>query len=268
MRRPRGLEKTPKRERGQSTDNGDRAPAVTRAAAILKLLSVQKEGIGVSEIARQLELFPSTCLHVLRALVDAGFVAFDYEHKTYRTSIGLLSLVRNSLASRGFQQAVQPQLDRLAAKHHLTALAIELDNFERMVVVSISRANSIVSLHVNVGSRFPSLISATGRCVAAESGLSKAELKKRFKDLRWERTPRFEEWYVEVERARKEKVALDLGFYARGITVLSTLVPQTRDNATRGIVLIGLEHQMTEKLHGQLQNELMDAARQVSAQLS
>ena len=261
------MEKPPKADREQLTENGDRAPAVTRAAAILKLLSVQKVGLGVSEIARQLELFPSTCLHVLRALVDAGFVAFDSENKTYRTSIGLLSLVRNSLASRGFQQAVQVQLDRLAAAHHLTALAVELDNFDRMVVVSISRANSIVSLHVNVGSRFPSLISATGRCVAAESGLSKAELKQKFKHLRWEKTPRFEDWYVEVERARKDKVALDFGFYARGVTVLSTLIPQPRDNATRGIALIGLEHQMTEKLLGQLRSELLDAARQVSAQL-
>jgi DNA-binding IclR family transcriptional regulator len=251
----------------ESTDAGGRAPAATRAAMILKLLANQRGGLGVSEIGRKLDLFPSTCLHVLRALVDQGFVAFDPQHKTYRTSIGLLSLVRHSLASGGFQQAVQPQLDRLSAQHRITALAVELDNFDRMVVVAISRANNIVSLHVDVGSRFPSLISATGRCVAAESGLSKTELKLRFKDLRWERAPRFEDWYAEIKRAGTEKVAIDRGFYARGITVLATLLPPTSENYTRGIALIGLEHQMTEELLGQLRDEILDAAREVSSKL-
>jgi DNA-binding IclR family transcriptional regulator len=163
---------------------------------------------------------------------------------------------------------VQPQLDRLAAAHHITAVAVELDNFERMVVVSISRANNIVSLHVNVGSRFPSLISATGRCVAAESGLSKAELKRGFKGLRWERAPRFEDWYAEVKRASSEKVAIDHGNYARGITVLATLLPRTPENVTRGIALIGLDHQMSDTLLGQLRDEILDSAREVSIQLS
>lgn len=205
---------------------------------------------------------------MLRALVDQGLIAFDPQRKTYRTSIGLLSLVRNSLASSGFQHAVQPQLDRLSAKHHITALAVELDNFERMVVVAISRANNIVSLHVNVGSRFPSLISATGRCVAAESDLPKSELRKRFKALRWENAPRFEDWYAEIKQAGTEKVAIDRGNYARGITVLATLLPRTPENYTRGIALIGLEHQMTEEVLGQLRDEILDAAREVSNQLS
>lgn len=258
--------RTPDTEQG--TDSGGRAPAVTRAAKILKLLANQKEGLGVSDIARKVDLVPSTCYHVLRALVDEGLLAFDSERKTYRTSIGLLSLVRNSLASSGFQHAVQPQLDRLAARHHITALAVELDNFERMVVVSISRASNIVSLHVNVGSRFPSLISATGRCVAAESGLSKADLKQRFKGLRWERAPRFEDWYAEVKRASSEKVAIDKGNYARGITVLATLLPRTAENLSRGIALIGLDHQMSDALLVQLRDEILDAAREVSIQLS
>jgi DNA-binding IclR family transcriptional regulator len=139
-----GSDETPKPVPEPASDAAQRAPAVARAAQILKLLANQKEGLGVSEIGRKLDLFPSTCFHILRALIDEGFIAFNPERKTYRTSIGLLSLVRTSLVSSGFQQAVQPQLDRLAAAHHLTAVAVELDNFDRMVVVALSRANNIV----------------------------------------------------------------------------------------------------------------------------
>ena len=56
-----------------------RAPAVARAATVLRLLAGEAAGLGVSEIARRVGLVPSTCLHVLRALVEEGFVDFDAE---------------------------------------------------------------------------------------------------------------------------------------------------------------------------------------------
>src|SRR6185312_13270609 len=41
-------------------------PAVTRAVAILRLLGLSEEALGVHAIARALTLIPSTCLHILR----------------------------------------------------------------------------------------------------------------------------------------------------------------------------------------------------------
>ena len=171
-----------------------RAPAVARAAAVLRMLSRERIGLRVTEIARRLDLVTSTCFHVLRALVDEGFITFDSDKKTYRTSLGLLTLVRDAVANNEFPRAVQPALDLLAAEHQVTAVAVALDARERMVVVALSRSDGIVSLHVNVGSRFPALISATGRCVAVASGLPRDKLKARFNQLRWARAPKFEDW--------------------------------------------------------------------------
>jgi DNA-binding IclR family transcriptional regulator len=230
-------------------------------------LSKERSGLGVNEIARKIGLVPSTCFHILRTLVDEGFIAFDPVRKTYRTSVGLLRLVRDSLASSGFQQAVQPHLDRLAGAYNLTATAVELDNVDRMVIVAIARADRFVSLHVNVGSRFPALVSATGRCVAAQSGLSRDELERRFAQLRWERPPRFDDWYEELDRVNAENVAIDVGQYVRGITVMATLIARTSENVTRGIALIGLEHQMTDALVAKLRDEILNAAAEVAAEL-
>jgi IclR helix-turn-helix domain len=44
-----------------------KAPAIARAAAILRLLGKSDVPLGVNAIARELELAPSTCLYVLRA---------------------------------------------------------------------------------------------------------------------------------------------------------------------------------------------------------
>src|ERR1700730_16333351 len=167
-----------------------RAPAVARAATVLRLLAGEVAGLGVSEIARRVGLVPSTCLHVLRALVEEGFVDFDTEKKTYRTGVGLLTLAREALASSDYPKIVQASLERLAEGHRVTGVAVELDGRDRMVAVGIARSRELISLHINVGSRFPSYISATGRCVSARSGLSRTQLQDKFNALRWEKPPR------------------------------------------------------------------------------
>jgi DNA-binding IclR family transcriptional regulator len=245
-----------------------RAPAVARAATVLRLLAGEVAGLGVSEIARRVGLVPSTCLHVLRALVEEGFVDFDTHRKTYRTGVGLLTLALAALASSDFLKIVQESLESLAEAHRATAVALEVDGRERMVVVGIARARQLISLHVNVGSRFPAYISATGRCVAARSGLSREKLQEKFEALRWERPPKFEEWYADVERVRREGVAVDRGNYIRGVTILSALIPEMPDCATRGIVLIGFEHEMIEKHLPETRQDLMLAVEAVAAKLS
>nr|WP_087573221.1 MULTISPECIES: IclR family transcriptional regulator [unclassified Sphingomonas]AJW29556.1 Transcriptional regulator, IclR family [Sphingomonas sp. JE1] len=245
-----------------------RAPAVARAATVLRLLAGERSGLGVTEIARRVGLVPSTCLHVLRALVEEGFIVFDDTKKTYRTGVGLMTLVREAMASSDFPKVVQPTLDELANEHRVTAVAVELDSRERMVVVALARSASFISLHVNVGSRFPSFISATGRCVAAASNLSREELKSRFDALQWEKAPRFEDWYADVERARIEGAAIDRSSYIRGLTIVATLLPLGTDRQTRGIALIGFEHNMTDRTTRQLKEDLLDAAKKVAARLN
>jgi len=257
------------RRTGDNTTVGsNRAPAVARAASVLRLLATQQSGLGVSEIARRVGLVPSTCLHVLRALVDEGFIAFDDKNKTYGTGVGLLTLVRDAMANSEYARVVQPVLNTLALENHVTTVAVELDSRERVVVVAVSRAEGLVSLHISVGSRFPSYISATGRCVAAESGLSREALRKRFEALRWERGPKFEDWYAEVERTRVEGVGVDRGNYIRGLTILAALVPRSLDRVIRGIAIIGFDHHMTERTLRHLKNQLKDAVGALSAKLN
>lgn len=246
-----------------------RAPAVSRAASVLRLLAGQESGLGVTEIARKLGLVPSTCLHVLRALVDEGFIAFDSHRKTYRTGAGLFTLVRDALASNEFRKVAQPTLERLAADYKVTALAVELDNRDRMVVIALARFDSFVSLHVNVGSRFPSLISATGRCIAARSNLTREELKLKFDALRWERPPQFERWYAEVESARADGCAIDRGNYARGLGIVAALLPLGLDRVSRGIALVGFEHNLTDQeLTCRIRQDLVASARALATQFN
>jgi DNA-binding IclR family transcriptional regulator len=129
-----------------------------------------------------------------------------------------------------------------------------------MVVVAIAHSDAFVSLRVNVGSRFPAFISATGRCVAAALDLSREELKARFDRLDWAEAPDFETWLEEIDQARRDGVAVDRENYIRGVTVVATLLPDRETRATRGVALIGIS--------GQLAGERLKSAKKALARLA
>jgi len=259
--------KNPASGGGDPRFSASRAPAVSRAATILRLLAAEREGLGVTEIARRVGLVPSTCLHVLRALVDEGFTYFDSERKTYQTGGGLLKLVQDAAANSEYRRVVQPALDKLAAENGVTALGLELDSRERIVLVAIARPDGPVSLHVSIGSRLPAYLGALGRCFAARSGLDRERLKKKFETLRWDKAPRFEDWYASVEATRVEGVAFDRGNYVRGLTMVGALLPEDAHGGTRGIAVVGFDHQMTDKAIRRLSDELQQGVQTVAAQL-
>src|SRR3546814_13706360 len=69
-----------------------KAPAISRAAAVLRLLGKSNVPLSLQAIARELGLVPSTCLYVLRALVAEEFVAFDADTQRYSLEAGMLTL--------------------------------------------------------------------------------------------------------------------------------------------------------------------------------
>lgn len=200
--------------------------------------------MGVNAIARELNLVPSTCLHILRALVAEGLVAFDAETKRYCPDAGLVSLARRALQRDNFSAAVQPELDALARRHGLTTIGVRVAGLDHMIVVAISRADTGLRLHVDLGSRFPALISATGRCLAAFSGHPQDELIRRFERLRWHRAPSAERWRREIAETAAQGYSLDEGDYIEGISILGVPVLGPTGTMTHGLVAIGVMEQI------------------------
>src|SRR5262245_336275 len=163
-----------------------KAPAISRAAAILRLLGKSDTPLGLQAIARALGLVPSTCLYVLRALVAEEFVAFDPDTKRYSLEAGVLTLARQWLRRNQFTDLAQPVLDRISQAFDVTMLGANIVGLDHIIVVAVSLSGNNFQLSAQIGSRFPALISATGRCIAAFGDYSESELEARFKTLRWD----------------------------------------------------------------------------------
>jgi DNA-binding IclR family transcriptional regulator len=237
-------------------------PAVSRAIAILRLLGRTRTPMSMKAIAETLGIVPSTALHILRVLVAEELVKVD-AGKQYTLGMGTLALARASLESDDFPARVQSHLDALSHRYGVTAIGLELPNLTHMIVVALSRSQSPVRLHVDVGSRFPTLISATGRCVAAFGGHPPAEIEKRFKALRWDNAPGWPTWSKEVETARRQGYSIDRNAYIAGVTIVSVPVLNEAGVMTRGIASVGITGQLDRAKSIELALEMQKAARSV-----
>lgn len=251
----------------EGTVKSSKAPAITRAAAILRLLGKAQSPLGLQPIARELGLVPSTCLYVLRALVDEGLVNFDPATKRYRLDAGILTLARQYLRSDPFADLAQASLDRIAAEHGMTALGVQISGLDHIVALAVSEGEGKFSLSTRVGSRFPALISATGRCIAAFARHDPERLRKRFEQLRWDNPPTFEGWLAQVEETRRLGYAIDAGHYIAGVCVLAAPVYSIASAPSHALVAIGLEGAVRSTGVDRLGDTLRKEAALVSARL-
>jgi DNA-binding IclR family transcriptional regulator len=250
-----------------SAVEASKAPAISRAAAVLRALGRSDTPLGVQAIARELGLVPSTCLYVLRALVAEEFVAFDPETKRYALDAGVLTLAQHWLRGNRFNDLAQPVLDRIGQTFDVTTLGVQIVGLEHIIVVAASQAGHNFQLSTQIGSRFPALISATGRCIAAFGEHADSELQERFRSLRWDEPPTWEEWKAQVDQTRKKGLAVDAGHYISGVTVVAAPVWKTRVKLSHALVAIGIGSAVRRAGLPALQAAVLTAARGLSHQL-
>ena len=250
----------------KSTPRLRQVPALSRGIAVLRLLGQSDAPLGVHTIARALGLVPSTCLHILRVLVEEQLLSVDAETKKYTVGTGLVTLARTAMRQHTFSAAVQTDLDELSRLHGATAIGVEARGLDQMMVVALARAPSLLQLHVEIGSRFPALISATGRCVAAFCDAPWPEIRKRFEALRWDSPPTLSVWRDEVKAARAHGYAIDNGQYIQGVSIVAAPVMMP-DDTINAIVMVGLRDRMTEAGLTKLGEELHRHAVRLSRTL-
>jgi DNA-binding IclR family transcriptional regulator len=253
---------------GRAAGDRSKAPAIARAAAILRLLGRSDAALGLQPIARELGLVPSTCLYVLRALVAEELVSFDSDTKRYALEAGVLTLARDWLRRDRFADLAQPALDRIGRRFEATVLGVQIVGLDHIIVVAAAEeAGGSVRLSAGVGSRFPALISATGRCIAAFGGYRESDIEARFARLRWDDAPTWDMWREQVQATHAQGYAVDDGHYIAGVTVVAAPVWKAVGRPSHALVALGLGGALRRSGTGELGKALVVAARGLTGQL-
>jgi DNA-binding IclR family transcriptional regulator len=149
--------------------------SVGNAARLLKAFLSREKEIGVSELARRLDLGKSTVHRLLTTLVQEGLVERNPDTGAYRLGLTMFELGQVVQSHMDLHGAVGPVLAALREETHEGCQVGVLDGHE---VVYIDRLESSQTLRLfnETGRRVPVHTTSSGKVLLAH--LSEAELER------------------------------------------------------------------------------------------
>ena len=196
--------------------------AVTQAFRILRVLSGNTGPQGVSAIARDSQVNPSTAFNILRTLAAEDAVNFDELSKTYVLSRGLLALC-GKLLEQSIVQDIRGDLDRLASETNCLVGLWQAED-GRMILIERAVAGRAIRLDMDIKQRLPRFAGAVGRAWAAALRLSDVELREGCAALRWEGQITARTYLAEVRQAERVGYAIDDEALYPGVVSVGTII--------------------------------------------
>jgi DNA-binding IclR family transcriptional regulator len=207
-------------EREEGGRRGESIQVIARAAAILRALAGQAEGLSLGQIARRVELPRSTVQRIVGALAAEQLVTVGG-----RTGEGVrlgptLTLLA-AAAQTDLLSVAQPHLEALTRRVHET---VNLSVFQGNQAVCVARSQSERELSVrsSLGSSFPLYSTAHGKALLAE--MSDEDVTRlvgsRIKPLTAKTVRSLSELLVQLREVRERGLAFDIDEHSEGICAL------------------------------------------------
>src|SRR5690606_29312005 len=128
---------------------------------------------------------------------------FDLTAKTYRIGPTILQLASTLMSEDNRLILARDKLKGFAEKYEATLCVWRRISPLKNVLVDIHHGSSAMRIQISIGQTLPALLGSTGRSMATQMGMSKSEIKREFKKLRWFNPPPFEEFWNDALEGQK-----------------------------------------------------------------
>nr|WP_236838563.1 IclR family transcriptional regulator [Caldalkalibacillus salinus] len=140
--------------------------SVGRALDIVYLISLKKEGLGVTDIANQMDINKSSVYRLLSTLVQYGYIEQDTETGKYKLGYTCLELSASLLESIDLRAEAQPYLRKLEEETNEVIHLVVYDQGE-VVYIEKLEGNETLRMHSKVGKRAPMHCTSVGKAILA-----------------------------------------------------------------------------------------------------
>jgi IclR family transcriptional regulator, KDG regulon repressor len=187
--------------------------SLERAFAILEQVARKREGITLTDLSKAVGLHNSTTFHLVKTMVQLGYVSQTRESKRYRIGSGLFTLAAGALEENAFLELATPVLEKLTRETGEAAhFAIRSGN--EIVVIARTAGAGMLQLSDRTGATRPAHATALGKVLLA--ALPPQDLAQFLAGMDMRRfTPKTivgrEALLRELEEARRKGFAFDDG---------------------------------------------------------
>jgi IclR family transcriptional regulator, KDG regulon repressor len=243
--------------------------SVSRALDIILLISMKKSGLGVTEIARQIDINKSSVYRILSTLVQYGFIEQDKETGRYKLGYKFLEVSSRLLESIDLREEARPFLTELEKE---TNEVIHLVVYDQGEVVYIEKldGNEALRMHSKVGKRAPMHCTSVGKAILAylPANIVAGILERKGMPVHTDRTIiNHDEFLKELTQVREKGYALDDEENEFGIRCLGVPIFDHLGQVAAAISISGPTIRMTDERLQQLQPKILSIGKKISRRL-
>lgn len=145
----------------------DPKSGLLRALGVLNLLADRSpETLGVSTVARELDLPKAVAHRILKEFTAAGYLAFDVGSKQYRLGPGALTVGLAALRDLDVPKIARPHLDRLVSATGETATLSVRNGWSRVYVDQVLSPHEI-RMSISLGTSHPLHAGSSSKAILA-----------------------------------------------------------------------------------------------------
>ncbi len=243
--------------------------SVSRALDIIKLISWKKGGLGVTEIANQMDINKSSVYRILSTLVQYGYVEQDKGTERYKLGYQFLEVSSRLLESLDIRTEAKPFLQELEKE---TNEVIHLVVYDQGEVVYIEKldGNEALRMHSKVGKRAPMHCTSVGKAILAYLPADSVQEILERKGLPVHTVKTITDKNVlaeELAEVKKKGIALDLEENENGITCIAVPIFDHLGKVAAAVSISGPTIRMNETRLVELQPRMIEIGKQISARL-
>lgn len=244
---------------------GQRVGSVGRAVELIDALAGAPEGLGVNELARRIEVNPSTASRLLATLEDGGLVRRD-DRGRFQLGLKLLALADRLLTRLDVRELARPHLQALVERTGETVTLSVAIAGEAVTVDFVPGKSSVVSM-ARVGRPNALHATAIGKTMLAfgtQARIPAAAELTRFTDHSIGKVGELERVVAEVRKAGWAEAV------AEREDDLAALAAPVFGADRRLAAVVGLQGplaRMTEARRHELLPDVLATARAISAEL-
>ena len=238
-----------------------------RALDLVELLSLEPQGLGVTELGAQLSLHKSTVHRLLTALADRGYI--EKEAGRYKLGLKFVEIASLKLNQLELKTEAAPALRRLAETLGKVAHLAILDGAEAVYIEKLEPVASL-RMYSQIGRRIPLHCTALGKSLL--SGLNPTALNSLAAQLVFQ--PFTVKTIVsvgalleEVRRTRERGWSLDDSEYEEGIRCVAAPIYDYTRRVIAAISVSGprKEHDAVDEIARQVKETALVISRRMGS---
>jgi len=248
---------------------GYSAPSVKKAFRILHTIADSSAGLGVSDLAKKLNVGKSTVHGITAGLEDLGVLVRDPIGKKFNLGYTLLELSRRAHARMGVREVARVPMERLMEKVEETVF-LGIMNGDHVTILDVVESRNEMKITSPPGTRLPLLAGATGRVFLGQIEREKVvDILRKMGLVKY--TPKSivdpKKFLREMEEAKKKGYAIDHEEYMLGVRAVAAPI-QTSSFPPAGIWVVGFASSLNDQKIDKVVTEIRKVAQEISRSLN